>query len=79
MSKQPTKALALVVCVGLALQLASCGTLLYPDRRGQTHGYIDTGVAVMDGFWCLLFIVPGVVAFLVDFSNGAIYAPGGGR
>jgi hypothetical protein len=32
----------------------------------------------MDGLWCLLFIVPGVVAFIVDFSDGAIYE-GGGR
>jgi hypothetical protein len=44
-----------------------------PLRRGQTAGNVDTGVAIMDGLWCLAFIVPGVVAFIVDFSNGAIY------
>ncbi len=55
-----------------------CGTILYPERRGQrTTARIDAGVAVMDALWCLLFIIPGVVAFAVDFSDGAIYLPGG--
>jgi hypothetical protein len=55
-----------------------CGTILYPERRGQrSHARIDTGVAIMDACWLLLFIVPGVIAFAVDFSNGAIYLPGG--
>ncbi len=55
-----------------------CGTILYPERRGQrTTARIDAGVAVMDGLWCLLFIIPGVIAFAVDFNNGAIYLPGG--
>ena len=27
----------------------------------------------MDGLWCLRFIVPGVIAFVADFSTGAIY------
>ena len=72
------KSLSLVVLASIGLQLASCGTLLYPERRGQTSGHVDTGVAVMDGLWCLLFVVPGVVAFIVDFTDGAIYE-GSGR
>ena len=71
------KALSLVVVTTLGLQVAGCGTLLYPERRGQSSGHVDTGVAVMDGLWCLVFIVPGVVAFIVDFGNGAIYESGG--
>lgn len=67
------KALSLVLCAALGLQAAGCGTILYPERRGSSSGHVDVGVAVMDGFWCLLFIVPGVVAYIVDFSNGAIY------
>ena len=64
---------ATTLCLSLG-----CGTILYPERRGQrTAANIDTGVFVMDGLWCLLFIIPGVVAFAVDFSNGAIYLPGG--
>jgi hypothetical protein len=68
------------VATALAILTVSlgCGTILYPERRGQrTSARIDAGVAVMDALWCLLFIIPGVVAFAVDFSDGAIYLPGG--
>ncbi len=66
-------------CISVSLVLifgvSSCGTILYPERRGQTSGKIDVGVAVMDGLGLLLFVVPGVIAFVVDFSTGAIYLP----
>jgi hypothetical protein len=58
---------------------SSCGTLMYPERRGQGAGRIDAGVAVLDGIGLLLFIIPGLVAFTVDFATGAIYLPGGHR
>ena len=61
----------------LSLSLSGCGTLLYPERKGQISGQIDPGVAVLDGIGLFLFFVPGVVAFAVDFSNGTIYLPGG--
>jgi hypothetical protein len=61
--------------IGLALFLASCGTLLYPERRGQPAGRLDVGVVALDGVGLLLFLVPGVVAFVVDFATGAIYLP----
>jgi hypothetical protein len=69
------KAISLGLLATLGLQVG-CGTILYPERRGQTSGHVDTGVAVMDGLWCLVFIIPGVVAFIVDFGNGAIYEGG---
>jgi hypothetical protein len=72
------KSLALVLCAVMGLQVG-CGTLLYPERRGTTGGRVDAGVAVMDGLWLLCFIVPGVVFYIVDFSNGAIYEGGGRR
>lgn len=59
------------------MTLSSCGTLIYPERRGRTSGRIDPAVVIMDGLLCLLFIVPGVVAFGVDFATGAIYTTGG--
>lgn len=52
-----------------------CGTLLYPERRGQTSGRIDPAVAIMNGLGLLLFLIPGIIAFIVDFSTGAIYLP----
>lgn len=53
----------------------SCGTILYPERRGQAAGQIDAGVAVLDGIGLLFFLIPGVIAFAVDFGTGAIYLP----
>jgi hypothetical protein len=65
----------LTVC--LALFLTSCGTILYPERRGQPAGRLDVGVIALDGLGLLLFLVPGVIAFAVDFATGAIYLPPG--
>lgn len=59
------------------LQLSSCGYILHPERRGQTSGRIDAGIAVLDACGLLFFIIPGVVAFAVDFASGAIYLPPG--
>jgi len=66
------KAIPLMLLLAFGLQLG-CGTILYPERRGHAGARIDVGVAVMDGFWCLFFLVPGIVAYIVDFGNGAIY------
>ncbi len=66
-----------VVASVLVTQLSACGTLLYPERRGQTTGTIDVGVALLDAVGLLFFFVPGVVAFGVDFVTGGIYLPGG--
>ncbi len=68
----------LTLCV-LTLQSAACGLLLYPERRGQTSGRIDPGVAILDTAGLIVFIVPGLVAFGVDFVTGCIYLPGGAR
>lgn len=71
--------LCLLLCLFvLFIPLQGCGTILYPERIGQGDtGKIDTSVAVMDGLLCLLFIIPGVVAFIIDFENGTIYEPQG--
>ena len=77
LKKPVTKYLALFIAVLFLLQTAGCGSLLYPERRGQRAGRIDPGVAILDGLGLLVFIIPGVIAFAVDFSTGAIYLPGG--
>ena len=65
-----------LAAAGLAcLSGAGCGTIMYPERRGQPAGDIDWKVVALDGLGLLLFFVPGVVAFAVDFSSGAIYLP----
>ncbi len=73
----PWGRIAGTLTVGGAVFLASCGTVLYPERRGQPAGRLDAGVVVLDGIGLLLFLVPGVIAFAVDFATGAIYLPPG--
>ena len=68
--------IALILTVALAVESASCGTLIHPDRCGQPHTPIlDPSIVVLDGLGVLVFLVPGIVAFVVDFSTGAIYLP----
>jgi len=71
--------LCIVISAVLIIELAGCGTILYPERKGQKGGRIDPGIAVLDGLGLLFFIIPGVIAFAVDFTTGAIYLPGGPR
>lgn len=59
----------------LIIQSISCGTLLYPERIGQRGGPLDYKVVALDTIGCLLFVVPGVIAFGVDIYNGTIYLP----
>lgn len=79
MKQAPVKWIASVLLIGLTLNFSGCGYLLHPERRGQTGGRIDPGIAVLDGLGLLLFVIPGVVAFVVDFSTGCIYRPSGWR
>ncbi|MDM8348098.1 polyribonucleotide nucleotidyltransferase [Pseudomonas sp. sp1636] len=63
--------------VTLLAQLAACGTLFFPDRRGQIEGRIDPVVAALNAIGILFYVVPGLIAFGIDFATGAIYLPGG--
>src|SRR5689334_12007234 len=74
-SIRPWSRVAGTLTVSGAVFLASCGTILYPERRGQTAGRLDVGVVALDGIGLLLFLVPGVIAFAVDFATGTIYLP----
>lgn len=60
---------------GVSLAAAGCGTILHPERRGQPAGRLDWGIVALDALGLLLFFIPGVIAFAVDFSNGTIYLP----
>lgn len=68
----------IVIIIVLIIQLTACGYFLYPERRGQgPMGRIDPAVAILDGLGLLVFIVPGVIAFAVDITNGTLYFPSG--
>lgn len=71
------KLIGSLLCLSLLTQLAACGTIFYPERRGQISGKIDPAVAIMNAIGLLFYIIPGLLAFAVDFTTGAIYLPGG--
>lgn len=71
----PRRLLCALLCTTLIIQSISCGTLLYPERIGQPRGPLDPAIVALDAVGLLLFFVPGVIAFGVDFYNGTIYLP----
>ncbi len=64
-----------VLAATLLTQLAACGTLFFPDRRGQIEGKVDPLVVGLDAIGILFYVIPGLIAFGVDFATGAIYLP----
>ncbi|PHN47509.1 hypothetical protein [Pseudomonas amygdali] len=73
----PSRLIGGVLVATLLTQISACGSIFYPDRRGQIDGKVDPAIAALDAFALLFYIVPGVIAFAVDFATGAIYyAPG---
>ena len=66
--------LKLGICGSLAAS-TGCGTILYPERIGQPRGPLDWKVVALDTLGLLLFFIPGVIAFAVDFHNRTIYLP----
>lgn len=76
MRNRTTRRLGMLLTLALGAQASGCGLILYPERKGQKSGDIDATVAVLDGIGLLFFIIPGVIAFVVDFHHGTIYLPG---
>lgn len=53
-----------------------CGTLMHPERVGQTsRGNVDWTVVGLDAIGLCFFFIPGIIAFAVDFGNGAMFFP----
>jgi len=68
------RAVALILIAAL-LPLSGCGYLIFNERVGQPDGEIDWGIFALDAVGLLFGVIPGVVAFAVDFSTGCIYLP----
>lgn len=66
-----------ILAAALLTQLTACGTLFFPDRRGQIEGRIDPVVAGLNAIGILFYVLPGLIAFGIDFATGAIYLPAG--
>jgi hypothetical protein len=73
----PFRVVGGVLVAALLTQVTACGTLFFPDRRGQIEGKIDPLVAGLDAIGILFYVIPGLIAFGVDFATGAIYLEGG--
>ena len=70
-----TRVSCAVLSAALLSQLSACGTLFYPERRGQIDGRIDPAIVAFDAIGLLFYIIPGLIAFGIDFATGAIYLP----
>ncbi|WP_425929705.1 polyribonucleotide nucleotidyltransferase [Pseudomonas sp. NyZ201] len=73
----PSRVTGGILVATLLTQLTACGTLFYPDRRGQIEGKVDPVIVALDAVGILFYVIPGLIAFGVDFATGAIYLPGG--
>nr|WP_010132839.1 hypothetical protein [Microbulbifer agarilyticus] len=78
MNRSIKRGLAAFCLLTMVMNLTACGYFLYPERKGQSGGRVDPVVVILDGAALLFGILPGVVAFAVDFTNGTIYLPAGG-
>ncbi|MGA8133277.1 MULTISPECIES: polyribonucleotide nucleotidyltransferase [Pseudomonas] len=72
-----SRVIGTVLVATLLTQLSACGSIFYPDRRGQIEGRIDPLIAGLDAIGILFFVIPGLIAFGIDFATGAIYLPHG--
>ena len=66
-----------VVLGSILFLISGCGAIFYPERKGNTTN-VDPKVAVFDGIGLIFFILPGVVAYAIDFGTGCIYLSKGG-
>ena len=73
----PSRVTGGILVATLLTQLTACGTLFYPDRRGQIEGKVDPVIVALDAVGILFYVIPGLIAFGIDFATGAIYLPGG--
>ncbi|APC17359.1 polyribonucleotide nucleotidyltransferase [Pseudomonas frederiksbergensis] len=71
--RTPFRLIGGVLVATLLTQVTACGSIFYPDRRGQIDGKIDPAIAALDAVGLLFYIIPGLIALAVDFTTGAIY------
>lgn len=63
-----------VMTLTVLLFCSGCGTLFFSHRIGKKLSKtVDNRVFYTNCFLCLCGIIPGVVAFILDYDNGSIY------
>ena len=65
------KFLVLIVAV-LFFGVSSCGTIIKNSKGGKTNE-LDVNIVLLDAIGLLFLIVPGLVAYAIDFGNRTIY------
>ena len=71
------KKLASLLLVALLVpSFTSCGTLFFSQRQKAAHSErLDPNILILDAVGLIFWIIPGLVAYGVDFYTGAIYLP----
>jgi hypothetical protein len=68
------KKIFFVLTVALLLLNSGCGTLFFHDRMGKKMSkVVDKRVFVGNCIFGLFGIIPGVVAFILDYNSETIY------
>lgn len=66
----------LLIVVTSFFALSSCGTILKSYQINKPHtNQLDLTVVILDSVGLLFFLLPGIIAFAVDYSTGTLYLP----
>ncbi|MGV3278753.1 hypothetical protein ACFX5K_03800 [Rickettsiales bacterium LUAb2] len=67
-----------IIVVLCFMLVSSCGTIIkYGQINKPVTNKLDYMVVALDGIGLVLFIIPGVVAFSIDYMTGTIFLPAG--
>ncbi len=69
----------LAILMVASLSVSGCGTIFKADRINKAHSSnLDWRIVLLDGLGLFFYILPGVIAYAVDSSNGTLFISGGG-
>lgn len=70
------KLISKLLIIAAIFNITSCGTIFHPERKNQgVRAELDTSIVVLNGIGLIFFVIPGVIAYAVDFNNETIYLP----
>jgi len=76
-TRRPARRWIALLATLVLLAQTACGTLFYPERHGRRSGRVDPAVLLLDGALLFFFVIPGLVAFAIDFYTGGVYMTDG--
>jgi hypothetical protein len=72
------KKLSLLLAAFAVFFITACGTLLKPNQIGKSHsGRLDVTIVALNAIGLFFLLIPGIIAFAVDYSNGTLFLPKG--